>query len=170
MCEAGNPELPCAPTLWAALCELAGQLLTTAPLGRFVAEDHLAERTGVSWAASQDAQSRRHFCPGLAQPHARRPCWNTHHSVPQTQLTFMSSKNSAGEDSTLTCELETPNSGTRFRIHWNLCTPSGHRQQGGEAAWGTAGDSKGASSSHGDLVQETHKGLHSTSWFHRSLS
>lgn len=72
----------------------------------------------------------------------------------------MSSKNSAGDESTLTWELETPNSGTRFRIHWNLCTPSGHRQQGGEVTWGTAGDSKGAKSSHGDLVKETRKGSH----------
>lgn len=74
----------------------------------------------------------------------------------------MSSKNSAGEESTLTWELQTPNSGTRFRIHWNRCTPSGHRQQGGEPAWGAAGDSNGASSSHGDLVPETRRGYYTS--------
>lgn len=78
--------------------------------------------------------------------------------LPHAPLAFMSSKNSAGEDSTRTWELETPNSGTRFRIHWNRCTPSGHRQQGGELTCGTAGDSKGASKSHGDLGESRAEG------------
>lgn len=51
----------------------------------------------------------------------------------------------------MTCELEIPNSGTRFLIHWNLCAPSGQREQGMAVITGTGGVSSGARRSHDDL-------------------